>query len=70
MVAENGCCSSLLNGEGPHQKLLVKLTNVYMSMMLNLMGSVGAMSVGNGFGGKRIPKARQVPIAYSNEEFD
>ena len=51
-------------------KLLAKLKNAYMSMMLNLAGSVGAMSAGNGFGGKRIPKARQVLIAYSNEEFD
>ncbi|KAL6324834.1 hypothetical protein AAG906_018361 [Vitis piasezkii] len=38
-------------------KLLVKLKNAYVSMMLNLSGS-------------RVPKARQVPIAYSNEEFD
>ncbi|RVW77513.1 uncharacterized protein LOC117930456 [Vitis riparia] len=51
-------------------KLLAKLKNAYVSMMLNLSGSVGALNSGNVFGGKRVPKARQVPIAYSNDEFD
>ncbi|KDP33018.1 hypothetical protein JCGZ_13049 [Jatropha curcas] len=46
-------------------KLIGKLRSAYVNMMLNWAGN------DNVFGNKRIPKARQVPIAaYSNEEFE
>ncbi|KAK8588647.1 hypothetical protein V6N13_087551 [Hibiscus sabdariffa] len=51
-------------------KVLRKLKNGYMNMMLRLAGSVGYLSMENEFGGKRIPKARQVALGYSNSEFD
>ncbi|KAK9034953.1 hypothetical protein V6N11_077005 [Hibiscus sabdariffa] len=47
-------------------KLLAKLRNGYMNMMLRIAGSVGEKE----FGGKRIPKARKVALGYSNSEFD
>ncbi|KAG4120916.1 hypothetical protein ERO13_D11G172400v2 [Gossypium hirsutum] len=45
-------------------KLLTKLKNGYMNMMLRLAGTE------NQFGGKRIPKARKVALGYSCYEFD
>uniref|UniRef100_A0A5B7A7E7 Uncharacterized protein n=1 Tax=Davidia involucrata TaxID=16924 RepID=A0A5B7A7E7_DAVIN len=49
-------------------KLWTKFKNAYMNMMLNLAGNVGTLNTGNVFGGKRIPKARQV---YSTtDEFE
>lgn len=51
-------------------KLLTKLKNAYMNMMINLAGNVGHLNTDNTFGGKRIPKARKVPIAYSSNEFN
>ncbi|OMO80287.1 hypothetical protein CCACVL1_13073 [Corchorus capsularis] len=51
-------------------KLLTKLKNAYMKMMIGLAGNVGYLNTENMFGGKRIPKARKVPLGYSNSEFD
>ncbi|KAE8654979.1 hypothetical protein F3Y22_tig00117034pilonHSYRG00360 [Hibiscus syriacus] len=51
-------------------KLLTKLKNGYMNMLLRLGGSVGYLSAKNEFGGKRIPKARKVALGYSTSEFD
>ncbi|XVF81888.1 hypothetical protein PTKIN_Ptkin15bG0192100 [Pterospermum kingtungense] len=45
-------------------KLLTKLKNAYMNMMINLAGNDYT------FGGKRIPKARKVPLVYSSYEFE
>ncbi|MBA0786103.1 hypothetical protein Gotri_026521 [Gossypium trilobum] len=45
-------------------KLLTKLKNGYMNMMLRLARTE------NQFGGKRIPKARKVALGYSSYEFD
>lgn len=39
-------------------------------MMLGLAGNVGHLNGGSAFGAKRIPKARQVQIPYSNNEFE
>ncbi|EEF34322.1 uncharacterized protein LOC8265028 [Ricinus communis] len=48
-------------------KLLKKIKDSYVDMMVTLAGNVSD----NVFGSKRVPKARQVPnAAYSNEEFD
>ncbi|XP_022759951.1 uncharacterized protein LOC111306318 [Durio zibethinus] len=51
-------------------KLLTKLKNAYMNMMINLAGNVGHLNNDNTFGGKRIPKARKVPMIYSSNEFE
>ncbi|EOY04092.1 hypothetical protein QUC31_017416 [Theobroma cacao] len=51
-------------------KLLTKLKNAYVNMMISLAGNVGSLNTENTFGGKRIPKARQVPVVYSSNEFD
>ncbi|XWS75508.1 hypothetical protein CRYUN_Cryun01aG0095500 [Craigia yunnanensis] len=51
-------------------KLLTKLKNAYMNMMINLAGNVGYLNTDNTFGGKRIPKARKVPMVYSSNEFE
>ncbi|XP_060195403.1 uncharacterized protein LOC132624677 [Lycium barbarum] len=48
-------------------KLWNKFKNAYMNMMLHLAGNVNN---GNMFGAKRIPKARQVELAYTNTEFE
>ncbi|XVE78676.1 hypothetical protein DITRI_Ditri13aG0166100 [Diplodiscus trichospermus] len=51
-------------------KLLTKLKNAYMKMMINLAGNVGYLNTDNTFGGKRIPKARKVDTAYPRNEFE
>ncbi|KAL3525491.1 hypothetical protein ACH5RR_013863 [Cinchona calisaya] len=52
-------------------KLWTKFKNAYMTMMLRLAGNVGGMNNnGSVFGGKRIPKGRQVPLTYKNQEFE
>ncbi|XP_057984002.1 uncharacterized protein LOC131168501 [Malania oleifera] len=51
-------------------KLWHKLKDSYINMMLNLAGNVGQLNNGNAFGTKRIPKARKVPVVYSNDEFE
>ncbi|KAH1081905.1 hypothetical protein J1N35_021666 [Gossypium stocksii] len=51
-------------------KLLTKLKNGYMNMMIRLAGTVGHLTTENQFGGKRIPKARKVALGYSSYEFD
>ncbi|XP_021628386.1 uncharacterized protein LOC110626655 [Manihot esculenta] len=52
-------------------RLLRKLKNAYVDMMLNLAGNVSFLNNDTVFGNKRIPKARQAPAAaYSNEEFE
>lgn len=48
-------------------KLLTKVKNTYITMMLNLSGNVGSLNNGNAFGSKRIPKARKVTTVYSSE---
>lgn len=45
-------------------KLWRKVKDGYVNMMLNLAGN------GTAFGGKRIPKARQLPASYAPTEFD
>ncbi|XP_010279430.1 PREDICTED: uncharacterized protein LOC104613349 [Nelumbo nucifera] len=51
-------------------KVLVRLKEAYMNMMLKLAGNVGYLNNNNMFGNKRIPKARQVKTVSSNEEFE
>lgn len=51
-------------------KIWSKLKNAYVNMMLNLAGNVGHLNNENVFGGKRIPKARQVSKGYSSNEFE
>ncbi|KAG8373756.1 hypothetical protein BUALT_Bualt11G0058200 [Buddleja alternifolia] len=51
-------------------KLWYKFKNSYMKMMLRLANTSGTSNSGNIFGAKRIPKARDVPIAYSRTEFE
>ncbi|XP_028785489.1 uncharacterized protein LOC114741403 [Neltuma alba] len=51
-------------------KLLSKLKNAYEDLMVRLAGTVGSLSNKNEFGGKRIPKARQVSKGYSGDEFE
>ncbi|MCD9637716.1 hypothetical protein HAX54_021153 [Datura stramonium] len=49
-------------------RLWNKFRNAYMNMMLHLAGNVNYGD--HVFGGKRIPKARQVELAYTNTEFE
>ncbi|KAI4346931.1 hypothetical protein L6164_007794 [Bauhinia variegata] len=51
-------------------KMLAKLKNAYVDFMLRLTGNVGALSGNDLFGGKRIPRARQVSKAYSGDAFE
>ena len=51
-------------------RLWTKLKNAYMNTMLSLAGNVGHLSSSNVFGGRRIPKARKVPLNYSFEEIE
>ncbi|KAK4279856.1 hypothetical protein QN277_011563 [Acacia crassicarpa] len=51
-------------------KLLGKLKNAYEDLMVKLVGNVGSLNNKNEFGGKRIPKARQVSKIYSGDEFE
>ncbi|XP_059451289.1 uncharacterized protein LOC132182106 [Corylus avellana] len=51
-------------------RLWIKLKNAYMNTMLSLAGNVGHLSSSNVFGGRRIPKARQVSLKYSSEEIE
>ncbi|RDX84638.1 hypothetical protein CR513_34287, partial [Mucuna pruriens] len=46
-------------------KMLTKLKNAYMNLMLRLSGNVGVMNTDNIFGVKRIPEVRQVSKGYS-----
>ena len=42
-----------------------------MNMMVSLAGNVGYLNTSNIFGGKRVPKARQVShVVYSTEEVE
>ncbi|XP_010252982.1 PREDICTED: uncharacterized protein LOC104594383 [Nelumbo nucifera] len=51
-------------------KILVRLREAYMDMMLKLAGNVGYLNNNSIFGSKRIPKAREVKTVSSNEEFE
>ena len=52
-------------------KLWTKLKNTYMNMMVSLAGNVGYLNTSNIFGGKWVPKARQVShVVYSTEEVE
>ncbi|KAK7295760.1 hypothetical protein RJT34_18672 [Clitoria ternatea] len=55
-------------------KMLTKLKNAYINLMLRLAGSVGAMNTETDsntiFALKRIPKARQVSKGYSMDAFE
>jgi hypothetical protein len=54
-------------------KLLTKVKNTYMNVMLKLAGNVGgALNTDNKFGVKRIPKTRQVSNSkvYSGDAFE
>lgn len=51
-------------------KILRKLKNAYVNMMVNLAGNVEHLNNGNALAGKRIPKPRQPKTVYSNREFD
>ncbi|KAF9664008.1 hypothetical protein SADUNF_Sadunf17G0111300 [Salix dunnii] len=48
-------------------KLLSKLRNAYINMMLGLAGEVDGTNV---FGNKRVPRGRQVKATYPSEEFE
>ncbi|CAI0547608.1 unnamed protein product [Linum tenue] len=50
-------------------KLAAKLRNRYMDMMVRLAGSVGFLNTHMVFGNRRIPKARQVRMSCTDEEF-
>ncbi|KAL3346200.1 hypothetical protein AABB24_024907 [Solanum stoloniferum] len=49
-------------------KLWNKFKNAYMNMMFHLAGNVNNENYM--FGRKRIPKAREIELAYSNSEFE
>ena len=51
-------------------KLWTKVKNAYINMMLSLAGNVGELNTNNVFGGKRIPKSRQIPVVYSGGEIE
>ncbi|CAK7344233.1 unnamed protein product [Dovyalis caffra] len=48
-------------------KLLRKLKNAYVNMMLSLAGNVDGTNV---FGNKRVPRGRQVKAIYPSEAFE
>ncbi|CAI9110636.1 OLC1v1010697C1 [Oldenlandia corymbosa var. corymbosa] len=53
-------------------KLWRKIKTGYMDMMLRLAGKTGALN-GTGtsvYGGRRIPQARKVSLAYKEQEFE
>ncbi|CAN0918620.1 hypothetical protein LINGRAHAP2_LOCUS30974 [Linum grandiflorum] len=50
-------------------KLVARLKNNYVDMMVKLAGSVGSLNTNRVFGNKRIPKARQLRMSCSDEEF-
>ncbi|KAK7272978.1 hypothetical protein RIF29_14023 [Crotalaria pallida] len=53
-------------------KMLRKFKNAYINFMLRLAGKVGAMNTDNIniFGGKRVPKGRQLSKGYSGDAFE
>lgn len=52
-------------------KLLTKIKNSYMEMMINLAGNVGTLNTSTTFGGKRVPKARKSDaIVYSSHQVE
>ncbi|KAF8399067.1 hypothetical protein HHK36_014933 [Tetracentron sinense] len=51
-------------------KLLGRLRDAYVNMMLGLAGNVRYFNSGNSFGDKRIPKARQVPMLSPYQDID
>ncbi|EXC20537.1 hypothetical protein L484_027091 [Morus notabilis] len=51
-------------------KLWTKVKHAYINMMLSLAGNVGDLNTNNVFGGKRIPKSRQIPVVYSGSEIE
>ncbi|KAI3451792.1 hypothetical protein Pfo_008457 [Paulownia fortunei] len=51
-------------------KLWYKMKNAYMNMMLRFATNSGSSNSVNVFGVKRIPKARNAPMAYSRTEFE
>ncbi|CAN1122612.1 hypothetical protein LINPERPRIM_LOCUS2821 [Linum perenne] len=50
-------------------KLVAKLKNKYVDMMVRVAGSVGSLNTNMVFGNKRIPKARQLKMSCSDEQF-
>ncbi|CAL1390677.1 unnamed protein product [Linum trigynum] len=50
-------------------KLAARLKNGYMDMMVRLAGSVGYLNTQMVFGNKRIPKARQVRMSATDDQF-
>ncbi|CAN1122616.1 hypothetical protein LINPERPRIM_LOCUS2824 [Linum perenne] len=50
-------------------KLAAKLKNKYVDMMVKVAGSVGSLNTNMVFGNKRIPKARQLKMSGSDEQF-
>lgn len=51
-------------------KLLRKLKNAYIDLMLRVAGKAGSLGGDNVFGQKRIPKARQVTDRFSIDAFE
>ncbi|XP_047939923.1 uncharacterized protein LOC125187379 [Salvia hispanica] len=51
-------------------RLWTKLKNAYVNMMLRLAHNSGSSNSTNVFGAKRVPKARDARITYSNSEFE
>ncbi|KAF9623468.1 hypothetical protein IFM89_003052 [Coptis chinensis] len=51
-------------------KLMAKLRDAYINMMLGLAGNVGSLSGDNFFGGKRIPRARKISKVSKTDVFE
>ncbi|XP_041011499.1 uncharacterized protein LOC121255302 [Juglans microcarpa x Juglans regia] len=51
-------------------KLLAKFHDSYVNMMLRLAGNVGKSNSVDLFGGKRVPKGRQISLVSGGEEVD
>ncbi|KAF5470336.1 hypothetical protein F2P56_010856 [Juglans regia] len=51
-------------------KLLAKFHDSYVNMMLRLAGNVGKSNSVDLFGGKRVPKGRQISMVSGGEEVD
>lgn len=51
-------------------KLWHRFKNAYVKMMLRLANASGTPNGENMFGGKRIPRARDLPMQYTRSEFE
>ncbi|KAG6715131.1 hypothetical protein I3842_05G235800 [Carya illinoinensis] len=51
-------------------KLLAKFHDSYVDMMIRLVGNIGNLNNVDLFGGKRVPKGRQISMVCNGEEVD